>query len=747
MKKLRFIFLAVIILATMIAFSVCANAAVIASGNCGENGDNVKWSLDDNGTLTIYGSGKIRDVDGVYSSPFFDYSDRGLGADVKHVVIKEGVTEIGEGAFACMFGLKSVTMADSVVKIGMASFYNCTDLQNVHLSKNVTEIAPYAFCMSAIKSIELPEGIKEIHEGAFSGCDFESVVIPEGVTTIGIGAFSYCRNLESVILPESLTTIENRSFEYCDNLKSISLPSGIQSIGETALGTIPGIVGPGVTIVDGIVFTKDMKTLLKYPSSKPEESYTLPDCVETVASFAFYNCKNLISLKLNEGLICIETNAFDGCSNIKEMTIPASVTDTACGESPRDISPNSVGFQTGIGSRIEILYSFEGLQLNTIYVCGMETNVFKGSSPAKNVYIIEGSVADKMVHDYTGTISVLWDYKTPASIHYFTPHTHSYTSEVTKAATCTSVGSKKFTCSCGDTYTETIAKLPHESDNWTILIPAKAGTEGVECGLCKVCGVVAMRSIEALPKDRPVFRLTPAKTESGYAVTLSLENNVNGFYSLGIIVKYDSEKLVCVKADTSNAIAKFEAANTSDTIFINYADTAYMPNKGELCTMYFEPNGDLLSGSTEVVINTVVSDKPYTTVNCNIDFETYETTTVTMTIGQAAGIVNNRAYLLDASPIIRNDRTMLPVRFVAEAFGAEVGWDGATSTATLKTEDTEIKITIGASTAIVNGEDVTLDSPAFIENSRTYLPVRFVAENLGASVAWNGITSTATLTK
>ena len=66
---------------------------------------------------------------------------------------------------------------------------------------------------------------------------------------------------------------------------------------------------------------------------------------------------------------------------------------------------------------------------------------------------------------------------------------------------------------------------------------------------------------------------------------------------------------------------------------------------------------------------------------------------------------------------------------------------------TVKTADTTIEIVIGKATAKVNGKEITLDSPAFIESSRTYLPVRFVAEKLGATVLWDGATSTATLTK
>ena len=118
-----------------------------------------------------------------------------------------------------------------------------------------------------------------------------------------------------------------------------------------------------------------------------------------------------------------------------------------------------------------------------------------------------------------------------------------------------------------------------------------------------------------------------------------------------------------------------------------------------------------------------------------------------MTLGKTTYTLNGATKTMDVAPIIRNERTMLPVRYVAEALGAEIAWDGATSTATLKTADTEIKITVGAASATVNGKSVALDSPAFIENDRTYMPVRFVAETLGGTVAWDGATSTATITK
>ena len=134
----------------------------------------------------------------------------------------------------------------------------------------------------------------------------------------------------------------------------------------------------------------------------------------------------------------------------------------------------------------------------------------------------------------------------------------------------------------------------------------------------------------------------------------------------------------------------------------------------------------------------------FTTVNTESNVSSVE---IKMTIGDMNGYVNGVAKVLDAAPIIRQNRTMLPVRFVAENLGAAVAWDGATGTATLTCGDIEVKITIGAKTATVNGEEKPLDAPAFIENSRTYLPVRFVAEALGGEVAWDGATGTATITK
>ena len=115
---------------------------------------------------------------------------------------------------------------------------------------------------------------------------------------------------------------------------------------------------------------------------------------------------------------------------------------------------------------------------------------------------------------------------------------------------------------------------------------------------------------------------------------------------------------------------------------------------------------------------------------------------IILTIGKKDASVFGKIKTNDVAPRIVNDRTMLPVRFVAESLGAVVEWNGDKQLVTingknLKTnEDVTILITIGAEYAVVNGENVKLDSPAFIENDRTYTPIRSISEHLGASVEW-----------
>ena len=158
----------------------------------------------------------------------------------------------------------------------------------------------------------------------------------------------------------------------------------------------------------------------------------------------------------------------------------------------------------------------------------------------------------------------------------------------------------------------------------------------------------------------------------------------------------------------------------------------------------FVPNPD---GGPDVLVTAGPSSTPQPVPSGTEEAPAAAETKVTLTLGSRAATRNDTAVTLDAAPLSRGGRMMLSIRFVAEAFGAAVGWDGDTATATVAAGDTVITVRIGEKQIFVNGNAVPLDTAAFIEGGRTYLPVRAVADALGAAVGWDGDTATATLTK
>lgn len=118
-----------------------------------------------------------------------------------------------------------------------------------------------------------------------------------------------------------------------------------------------------------------------------------------------------------------------------------------------------------------------------------------------------------------------------------------------------------------------------------------------------------------------------------------------------------------------------------------------------------------------------------------------------LNIDNPVATYNNNEIKNDVAPIIVDGRTYTPARFVAEKLGATVDWNEVAQLVTVTSKDKKIviELTIGSNTALVNGEKVEMDAAAFIQDSRTYTPARFVAEQLGAEVVWNAMTPSGLL--
>ncbi len=173
MRKFGTLLAAVALAAICCIFLLPAEVQAATSGTCG---DNLTWNLDDGGTLTISGTGKMYDYYSYNGAPW--YSSR---SSIKAVIVDKGVTTIGNYAFSDCTSLTSVTIPDSVTTIEDYAFYDCASLTSVTIGDSVTTIGDLAF----------------------SGCySLTSVTIPDSVTSIGDSAFASCDSLRGVYISD-----------------------------------------------------------------------------------------------------------------------------------------------------------------------------------------------------------------------------------------------------------------------------------------------------------------------------------------------------------------------------------------------------------------------------------------------------------------------------------------------------------------------------------------------------------------
>ncbi len=406
--------------------------------------------------------------------------------------------------------------------------------------------------------------------------------------------------------------------------------------------------------------------------------------VQNIGANAFFNVSSLTDVNIAEGVTSIGWGAFEGCSALTNINIPNSVTRIS-GEAFSGC---------GILTSINIPSSVTEIGDNAFENCSALTNI-----------TIPGSVKTIAANLFSN--SGLTSVTIQEGVENINDNAFSncpLLTSITIPESVTSIGTWTFS----DCQALTDVKLP---SNITSI------TERMFFGCSSLVNVNIPNSVTSI-----------GNCAFGHCYNLTSINIPDGVTEISDFA-FEATALSSInlpKTVTSIGYRAFWGCG-------NMTDVYYSGAKTDWNAIRIENENESLTNATIHYADGSEGKIPQTSI--------------TLTIGKKEATINGATTENDVAPIIRNDRTMLPIRVVAEALGATVDWFGDTRTVKINADNIEISLVIDDNFAMVNGEQVTLDSPSFIENERTYLPLRFVVEKLGAVVEWDGSTQTIYITK
>ncbi|MBR7124204.1 MAG: leucine-rich repeat protein, partial [Candidatus Methanomethylophilaceae archaeon] len=256
--------------------------------------------------------------------------------DLSSVEIGNGLRDISEELFSGTFSLKSIIIPPQVISISAAAFSN-SGLTSITFDEysSLVSIGFASFVDSSLISISIPDSLLLIGDYAFSGTlSLNSIVFSDdsNLQKIGLKAFENTPSLESVELPSNLWMIGEYAFLDSGLKGSISIPASVAEIGGGAFASCVGITSFSVeddnksyVAKDGVLYSASGDVLVEYPAGRVGSTYSVLDSVETIYHSAFYGSINLDSIVLPESLIDIQQHSFYLVSNLLSISIPANV--------------------------------------------------------------------------------------------------------------------------------------------------------------------------------------------------------------------------------------------------------------------------------------------------------------------------------------------------------------------------------------------------------------------------------------
>ena len=494
-----------------------ANAAT--SGDFGEN-NCLHWEVStgvlSGKTLTISGTGVMPDFNFPEGNlaPWWNYEALGmltsfgnfkLEGELKKVVIKDGVTNVGSYALFFLPAATQVTLPESVTRIGRYGIAMCSKLTGMSIPKGVTEIGDFGLAGNGLTAVTLPDGLQ----------------------SLGRGAFDTCTSLTNTTLPAAITAVPGKCFANCTKLLNVKYAGTVTAIGERAF--------------------EGCKSLTKAP---------IPETVTELGASAFTGCTALTDVTLPAGVTAIPDGCFQGCTALKDMKLPGTVTrvghntftgctalgDVRCYGAPPTVQPAGAAEHSFEPAIVTIHYnpdpvygwtlgadgkwqgytvSSKGACLHTGYGTHENTVPATCGEAGRTETICDNCGEVVSTKEIPATGAHTWDNgtvtteptETTPGVRTFTcavcgatrtetipatgAHDYQFTRNV--APTCTADGYDLYTCSgCGATEKRNSKPaLGHKWDNGTVTTEPTETTPGVRTYTCTVCGEVKTEVIPA----------------------------------------------------------------------------------------------------------------------------------------------------------------------------------------------------------------------------------------------------------
>ncbi len=630
----------------------------------------------------------------------------------------------------------------------------------------VTAIGTMAFLFkNSLNSVVIPEGVTNIGEDAFSGStNLTSVKFPNSLTVIGPGAFEGCFKMASLTLPPNLVSIGAYAFGYNKLVPTLFIPKNVATIG---LNTFDGCemltaftVDPAnlfFSSQDGVLYNKGKTTLVRYPVGKTAATYTVPATVKTIGDQSVIGNDFITNMILPAGLLKIGNSAFVHCSSLKTAIIPATVTMVDTMAYRFCYALTSVTFQgptASIGvsafggcTALSSLTLANGLK--TILMYAFEENYsLKSVTLPSTLTTLDQGVFSNCIN-LTGIVI-------PSGVKVIERSTFSgctNLSTVSLPSGLTTLGITAF----------------GKTNLTSVSIPASVTAMGMSVfgGSTKLVDARFYGNVPGLlspeqtyQKNKwfedcsPSFKIYYLNGTTGWTSPLWNNYPAQSFVSASKLPIIPVGKVVLQPIlevpDESGGFDFGKLGIGKPFLPIDPGDYSILP------PFEFTPIPLPITPIPILPIIPIIPDPgvpdPVTPDPVTVPHTPHGTTIIKLYLGQSSYLVNGASQTMDTIPVIRDGRFLLPVRYIAEPLGAVAEWNPVEKKVTITSEDKVIELWLGSNMARVNGVETIIDptnanvAPILVPPGRTMMPFRFIGENLGCQVDWNGLTSEATLT-